>query len=229
MSSIDQVINQVVPVPKESIDNPYTTTETLYQVHNRYWRIGFLVACFAIVAMAVVGWKLAAAIQGIEPLVVRINESGEATVAPYASLQYSVHEAEIQFLVMNFTKDHYSRRRATAMEAFERKLFFVDKTLSDSLMEEERRTKSIQTFLSGADDEIEVYVKSVSIEDLRKAPYKARVAFDKTYLGMDRREKKRETYIAHFEVVVLDKIPHSFVEVNPLGLVISYFRQDQSF
>lgn len=229
MSSIDQVLNQVVPVPKEKTDNPYTTTEALYEVHNRYLRVGFFVACFVIVAMAVVGWKLAAAIQDIEPIVVRINESGEATVAPYASLQYSVHEAEIRFLVMNFTKDHYSRRRATAMEAFERKLFFVERTLSDSLMEEERRTKGVQTFLAGADDEIEVYVKSVAIEDLRKAPYKARVEFDKVYMGMDRREKKRETYVAHFEVVVLDKIPHTFIGVNPLGLVISYFRQDQSF
>jgi hypothetical protein len=45
----------------------------------------------------------------------------------------------------------------------------------------------------------------------------------------DGRELKREKYTAHFVFTLLDRVPNNFIEVNPLGLVITYFREDQAF
>ena len=70
----------------------------------------------------------------------------------------------------------------------------------------------------------------MAIEDLRTAPYKAAVEFEKVFrTANDNREVKRERFVAHFVFTVMDKVPNNFVPVNPLGLVITYFREDQAF
>ena len=224
------VLNRSVPVPDEVTDNPYTSTDALYSVHNRYLRIALVCACVVIVALSVAYWKMALEIRNIKPLVVRVNEAGDAVVAPYASLEYQPREPEVRHFLMRFVQDHYSRVRATARDAFQRKLFFLDATHARATMEAESRAKSLQSFLAGNDDEVEVYVTNVAIEDLRQAPYKAAVTFEKVFRAAgDGRELKREKYTAHFVFTLLDKVPNNFVEVNPLGLVITYFREDQAF
>jgi len=40
---------------------------------------------------------------------------------------------------------------------------------------------------------------------------------------------KREKYTAHFVFVVKDRVPNAMIPVNPLGLTITYFREDQAF
>lgn len=224
------VLNRSVPVPEEQTANPYTSLEALYSVHNRYLRIGLLCACLAVVALSVAYWKMASEMRNIKPLIVRVNEAGDAVAAPYATLQYQLREPEVRYFLMRFVQDHYGRVRATAREAFQRKLFYLDAAHARTTMEEESRTKSLQAFLSSNEDEVEVYVTNVAMEDLRHAPYKASVAFEKVYRAAgDGREVKREKYTAHFVFTLLDKVPNQFVETNPLGLVITYFREDQGF
>jgi type IV secretory pathway TrbF-like protein len=78
--------------------------------------------------------------------------------------------------------------------------------------------------------EIEVQVTNVSIEDLRSPPYKATVDFEKVYYTIaDHQETRREKYIANFVFVVKENVPNAMIPVNPLGLTIVYFRQDQAF
>ena len=73
-------------------------------------------------------------------------------------------------------------------------------------------------------------VKNVSIEDLRNQPYHATVDFEKIfYAAADRVPAKREKYIANFVFVVKDHVPNALIPVNPLGLTITYFREDQAF
>jgi hypothetical protein len=45
----------------------------------------------------------------------------------------------------------------------------------------------------------------------------------------DGAELKREKYTAHFVFVVKDRVPNAMIPVNPLGLTITYFREDQAF
>jgi type IV secretory pathway component VirB8 len=73
-------------------------------------------------------------------------------------------------------------------------------------------------------------VKNVAIEDLRQAPYKATVDFEKIYYAVaDHAELRREKFVASFVFLVKDQVPNNLVPVNPLGLTITYFREDQAF
>ena len=227
--TLQTVLTRSVPVPEEA-GVRYLEEVAVYKVHNRWLRAALGGATLAIVLMASAGWKLSQSYANIKPIVVRVNPSGDAIVAPYASLEYQPREPEVRHFLMRFVQDHYSRVRATAHDAFQRQLFFLGSSLARATMDEESRTQSLQTFLSGNDDEVEVYVTNVAIEDLRQAPYKAAVDFEKVIRAAgDGRELKRQKYRAHFVFSLLDRIPNNFIAVNPLGLVITYFREDEAF
>ena len=91
-------------------------------------------------------------------------------------------------------------------------------------------TKSVAKFVSSTDDNIVIHVRNVSIEDLRTPPYKATVDFDQVYEAVGTGlETHREKYSAHFVFGLADHVSNNFVPINPLGLIISYFRDDQAF
>lgn len=70
----------------------------------------------------------------------------------------------------------------------------------------------------------------MSIEDLRTPPYRATVDFEKVYRRtQDRSEEKREKFIGNFVFEVRDHVPNNLIPINPLGLTITYFREDQAF
>lgn len=223
------VLNRSVPVPEEA-GLRYLEEGAVYKVHNRWLRLALGASTAVILMMSVAGWKLSQSYANIKPIVVRVNASGDAVTAPYTSLEYQPREPEVRHFLMRFVQDHYSRVRATARDAFQRKLFFLGSNLARATMDEESRTKTFQSFLSGNDDEVDVFVTNVAIEDLRQAPYKATVDFDKVFRAAgDGRELKRQKYTAHFVFTILDKIPNNFISVNPLGMVITYFREDEAF
>ena len=70
---------------------------------------------------------------------------------------------------MDFVQRHYSRVRATVRENYARSLYYLDGRLADATIEENKKNKTIETFLASRGDEIEVNVKNVAIEDLRRS------------------------------------------------------------
>jgi hypothetical protein len=115
-------------------------------------------------------------------------------------------------------------------ENYARSLFYLDGRLAEGIIAENKRNKTIEAFLGGRSDEIEVNVSNVAIEDLRKQPYKASVDFEKVYYtSTDHVMTGRERYVGHFVFSVMEKVPNSLIPVNPLGLIITYFRDDQAF
>jgi hypothetical protein len=109
-------------------------------------------------------------------------------------------------------------------------LYFLDGRLADAAIEANRKTKTIETFLAGEGEEIEIAVKNVAIDDLREPPYRATVDFEKVYYTQhDHLEIRRERYVAHFVFVVKERVPNAMIPINPLGLTITYFREDQAF
>jgi type IV secretory pathway component VirB8 len=78
--------------------------------------------------------------------------------------------------------------------------------------------------------DIDIDVGKVSIEDLRTDPYKATVDFNEiAYSPAEHVEIKRTLYTAHFVFLFRDSVPNDSVQANPLGLTITYFREDQAF
>lgn len=199
-------------------------------VMNTYLKIALV--CLGGVCLGLVWLNLRTyqVFHNVKPLVVRINELGRAEAVSYQSFEYRPQEQEIKYFLIEFVQRHYSRMRATVRENYTRSLYFLDGRLADAAIETSKKNETIEGFLAGSGDEIEVNVKNVAIEDLRQAPYRATVDFEKIYYGAgDHAERKHEKYVAHVVFIVKDRVPNDMVPVNPLGLTITYFREDQAF
>jgi type IV secretion system protein VirB5 len=145
-------------------------------------------------------------------------------------MEYKPQASEIKYFLTQFVHDYYSRNKATVRDDFSRSLNFLDSRLAASRMDENRKTKEIENFIVNANEEIEVRVQSIVLQDLRTSPFRATVDFDKVYLsGRDRTQMRVERYVGSFLFVFRDSVPNNMIPVNPLGLTITYFRDDQAF
>ena len=199
-------------------------------VMNTYLKIAVLSLCLVALDLVVLNFRTYAAYHDLKPLVIRINEVGRAEGINYGSLEYQPQEAEIKYFLVQFVHSYYGRMRATIREAYPRSLYFLDGRLADAIIEANKKTKAIETLLSGGIDEADVEVKNVAIEDLRKAPYKATVEFEKIYYASaDHKEIRRERFVANFVFVIKQPVANALIPMNPLGITITYFREDQAF
>jgi type IV secretory pathway TrbF-like protein len=198
-------------------------------VMNTYLKIALVLQCGVCVGLVMLNVRTLDAFKNFKPPVIRIDEVGRAEAVKYTELEYVPQEPEIRYFLSDFVERHYGRMRATLRNNYARSLFFLDGRLADSLMEANRKTSALETFLAGEGDEIEVNVKNVIIEDLRQPPYRATVDFEKVYRAANRSELRREKFIGSFIFVIKEQVPNALVPVNPLGLTITYFRADQAF
>lgn len=198
-------------------------------VTNTYLKIALVLLAGVCVGLVVLNLKTIESFRNFKPLVIRVNDVGRAEAVRYENLAYEPQEAEIKYFLSDFVERHYGRIRVTLRDNYARSLYFLDGRLADGLIEANKKSNAIETFLTGVEPEVEVTVKNVVIEDLRKPPYRATVDFEKAYLAVDRSVMRRETFVANFVFVVKDQIPNALIPVNPLGLTITYFRADQAF
>jgi type IV secretion system protein VirB5 len=199
-------------------------------VMNRYLKLALLCLSLVVVGLILLNLRTQRMVQNFTPLVIRIDEVGRATAVTYASLAYTPQAPELKYFLIQFVTKHYSRLRATVRQQYGESLYFLDGRLADATIDANRKSGLIERFLSGAGDEIDVHVKNVTLEDLREAPYRATVDFDKIYLSpATRAELKRETFVAHLVFVLNDQVDHARIPINPIGLTITYFREDQAF
>src|SRR2546426_10693890 len=150
-------------------------------VMNTYLKIAVLALCLVDLALAAVNVKTYQSARNIKPLIIRINEVGRAEALHYDSFEYQPQEAEIKYFLIDFVQRHYSRMRATVRENYARSLYFLDGRLADALIEANKKTNAMESFLSSSREEIEVRVNNVSMEDLRNPPYRATVDFERIY------------------------------------------------
>src|SRR5712692_399918 len=137
-----------------------------YLVTITYLKIAVLalsLLCLGLVALHI---KTYQAFRYLKPLVIRINEIGRAEAVHYDTFAYLPQEREIRYFLSDFVERHYSRMRATVRDNYAKSLYYLDGRLADALIEANKKNKTIETFLTGTGDEIEVSVKNVSIEDL---------------------------------------------------------------
>jgi type IV secretory pathway TrbF-like protein len=199
------------------------------EVMNTYLKIAVLCLSLVCLGLIAVILRMSSGLRDQKPIVVGIDPQGRPQVLRYETVEYHPQEKELKYFLTQFVEHHYSRIRATVKEDYANSLYFLEAQLADALMESNRRSKAIESFLAGQGEENDVKVTSVSIEDLRTSPYRATVDFEKIYYGADHQESRREKYTANFQFVVKDHVANDFIPVNPLGLTITYFREDQSF
>ena len=162
-----------LPLPDKDFQSAKRQFVELYgsiTVTNTYLKIALLALCAVCIGLVALNFKTYQRFQDLKPLVIRINEVGRAEAVSYGSFEYHPQEAELKYFLIEFVTRHYSRMHTTVRENFARSLYFLDGRLADAVMEADKKTKGIETFLAGQGDEIEVNVKNVALEDLRLPP-----------------------------------------------------------
>jgi type IV secretion system protein VirB5 len=220
------------PPPIEDARRQYVELFGSALVMNTYLKIALLCVSLVAVGLLVLNFRTASKYEHAKPLVIRIDDIGRAQAVQYDTLTYQPQgqAPELKYFLTQFVTKHFARMRATAKERYAESLYFLDAALADATIAHNQRSQGIETFLAGNGDEIEIQVKNVTLDELKAAPYKASVDFEKVYYAPGgRQEKKRETFVAQLTFVLKDQIPNAMVLVNPLGLTVTYFRVDQAF
>ena len=199
-------------------------------VMNTYLQLAVLGLAVVAVGLIVLNVHTQRTFRNFKPLVIRIDDVGRAAAVNYASLTYTPQAPELKYFLVQFVTKHYSRMRATVRQQYAESLYFLDGRLADATIEANKKAGTIERFLTSGNEEIDVRVKNVTLEDLRQPPYRATVEFEQVYLSpATRTEARRETYVAHLVFVMDDQVDNARIPINPLGLTITYFRDDQAF
>ena len=199
-------------------------------VTSMYLKIALLAVSLIAAGLIYSNVKTARMVANFKPLVIRINDVGRAEAINYSNLAYKPQDAEIKYFLSEFCRLYYSRNRYTIRDNFSKALLFMDGQLSSGVQEAWKKDKLIENYLNNPQADVEVDVVKVSIEDLRSAPYKASVDFFEVFYNpLDRTETKRVFYTAHFVFLFRDSVSNDLIQVNPLGLAITYFREDAAF
>ena len=200
-------------------------------VTNTYLKIALTLVSVIAVGLLILDLKTINTFENFRPLVIRIDDLGRAEAINYHNLEYKPQDAEAKYFLSQFCALYYRRNRYTIQNDFSKALYFLDGKLADGILDAYRKDDIIKKFLMNTSAlEIDVEVKKVALEDMQAPPFKARVDFYLIYYSSaDHSEIKRDLYTANFVFVFKSKVPNELIPINPLGIAITYFREDQAF
>lgn len=200
-------------------------------VTNTYLKITILILAAVTLVTLALFYRAQMAVSTMKPLVIRINDIGRAEAVDYQNFAYKPQEAENRYFLSEWARDYYSRNHYTIRKDFTNALYFLNGELANAILERYKKEKVVDTFLlDPSAPNIDVEIKNVSIEDLRQPPFRARIEFFKVFSSpIDHAEQRRELWAASVVYVFRDQVRNEMLPVNPLGLAITYFREDQAF
>jgi len=200
-------------------------------VTNTYLKIALLLLSLVCLGLLLVDMRTIRTFQNFRPLVIRIDQLGRAEALSYATFEYKPQDVEAKYFLTQFCQLYYRRNRYTINDDFSKSLYFLDGKLASDIIDAYKKNDVIKGFLiDQAKPEIDIEVKNVALEGMQKPPYKARVDFYMVYYSpADHSELKRTLYTANFVFVFKSNVPNELVPINPLGLAITYFREDEAF
>jgi type IV secretory pathway TrbF-like protein len=200
-------------------------------VTNTYLKIALCLVSLVAAGLALVDLKTIRTFQNFRPLVIRIDDLGRAEAINYHNLEYKPQDAEAKYFLSQFCALYYRRNRYTIQDDFSKSLYFLDGKLADGILDAYRKDDIIKKFITNtAAPEIDVQVKKVALEEMQTAPFRARVDFYMVYYSpADHGELKRDLYTANFVFVFKTQVPNELIPINPLGITITYFREDEAF
>ena len=200
-------------------------------VTNTYLKIALALLALVCLALALVDLRTVRTFENFRPLVIRIDDLGRAEAIDYHNLEYKPQDAEAKYFLSEFCSLYYRRNRYTIQDDFTKALRFLDGKLANGILDAYRKDDIIRKFLTNSSaPEIDVDVKKVALEPMLTPPYRARVDFYMVYYSpADHSELKRDLYTANFVFAFKSHVPNELIPINPLGLTVTYFREDQAF
>ena len=200
-------------------------------VTNTYLKLALTLVSLIALGLLALNFNSQKLITNFDPLVIRIDQIGRAEALAYHDFKYKPQDVEVKYFLSQFCLLHYSRNRATLKEEFSKSLYFLDGSLANALIDSYRKAKLLETYLTDPNlPEIDIEIKNVVLEEIQNPPYRAKVDMNKVYLSrIDRSEIKREVATVSFVYSFKRKVENDLIPVNPLGLTITYFREDTAF
>jgi type IV secretory pathway TrbF-like protein len=200
-------------------------------VTNTYLKIALVLLAMVCVALALIDLRTIRTFQNFRPLVIRIDDLGRAEAINYHNLEYKPQDAEAKYFLSQFCNLYYRRNRYTIQDDFAKSLYFLDGKLANGILDAYRKDDIIKKFITNtAAPEIDVEVKKVALEEMQTPPFRARADFYLVYYSpADHSELKRDLYTANFVFVFRTQVPNELIPINPLGLSVTYFREDEAF
>jgi type IV secretion system protein VirB5 len=221
-----------------SSDRSFDDAKRLYleqygdpMVTNTYLKIALVLISLVAVGLGLIDLRTIRTFQNFRPLVIRIDDLGRAEAINYHNFEYKPQDAEAKYFLSQFSTLFYRKNRYTIQDDFSKALYFLDGKLADGILDAYRKDDIIKKFITNtAAPEIDIEVKKVSLEEMQTPPFRARVDFYMVYYSpADHSEIKRDLYTANFVFVFKSQVPNELIPINPLGLTITYFREDQAF
>jgi len=219
-------------------DLPFQDAKRLYleqygdpMVTNTYLKIALTLVSLIAVGLLVLDWKTIRTFENFRPLVIRIDDLGRAEAINYHNLEYKPQDAEAKYFLSQFCALYYRRNRYTIQTDFSKSLYFLDGKLADGILDAYRKDDIIKKFITNTSaPDIDIDVKKVALEEMQTPPFRARVDFYMVfYSAADHSELKRDLYTANFVFVFKTHVPNELIPINPLGLSVTYFREDEAF
>jgi type IV secretory pathway TrbF-like protein len=200
-------------------------------VTNTYLKMALALLALVCVALALIDLRTIRTFQNFRPLVIRIDDLGRAEAINYHNLEYKPQDAEAKYFLSEFCRLYYRRNRYTIQDDFSKSLYFLDGKLANGILDAYRKDDIIKKFITNtAAPEIDVDVKKVALEEMQTPPFRARVDFYMVYYSpADHSELKRNLYTANFIFLFRAEVPNELIPINPLGMTVTYFREDQAF
>ena len=200
-------------------------------VTNTYLKIALVLLALVAVSLGLIDLRTIRTFKNFRPLVIRIDQLGRAEALAYSNFEYKPQDAEVRYFLSQFCQLYYARNRYTINDDFSKSLYFLDGKLASDIIDAYKKNDIIKAFLSDPSrPEVDIDVRNVAIEQLDKPPYRARVDFYMVYYSpADHSELKRTLYTANFVFFFRSQVPNELIPINPLGLTITYFREDEAF
>jgi hypothetical protein len=200
-------------------------------VTANYLKVGMLVLSLVVAGLVLMNLRTVRTFQNFKPLVIRIDELGRAQAVGYDTFAYKPEDKEAKYFLTQFCELYYRRNRYTVNDDFTKSLYFLDGKLANDIIAAYKKDGVIERYLDDpSSPEIDIDVQQVALEPMDKAPYKASVDF---YLiqcsPVDHSVLKKTLYTATLVFMFRPSVPSALIPINPLGLTITDFREDEAF
>jgi len=200
-------------------------------VTNTYLKVALLVLAVVALALLTLFYRTETAALRLRPLIISVSDTGRGQVMQYDDFAKIPIDRVSKYYLAQWAEFYYGRNHATLQRDFAKSLSFFSNQLQSATIQRFQKAKTLESFLlDPSQPNIDIEIHSVVLEDLRQPPYRAEIEFDKIFRSPgDIEEQRRERWTANVVYGFRDEVPNQMLLTNPLGLVITYCREDQAF
>jgi hypothetical protein len=200
-------------------------------VTNTYLKVAILVLSLVSIALILLLYRAQTAALRLKPIIISVSDIGRGRVVNYEDFSKVPFERVSKFYLARWAQLYYGRNHSTLHSAFSESLDLFSDEKQNATLTQVNKEKTLDNFLlDPSAPNIDIQIRAVVLDDIRKAPYRAHIEFEKVFYSPgDQEEQRRERWTANVVYDLRDGVPNRMLLTNPLGVEISYVHEDQAF